>query len=429
MMETSKLKLSKFLALTLAFMMCFASIALANDPAPGNGPIPDPSAVTIKKILRMPTGTDVPRTTFEFEAAKISLDDVSTDTALASMPDLNVNVGNMALSISSADQTEDDTATNITTVTKNTGDIFAEATFPYAGVYVYEIKEKAGTNSAIDANKPNESLTYSDEVYTLRVYVANNDTYTGTFIKFISIIVNGQDDGQDGEVKVGQITFTNDYIKTNGPTDPEKPNPLTESTLDASKTVAGDLGNTEMYFDFTITPVLHALDTTARPYFRAYVVEQGNPSDVVVTNITENAAGTATGTDGNNNPYIQVATSGPTAFKLKHGQRLVFVDTPLGTSYTVDEAAAPGYIASYNIMTDGQPTGSGANPEANAAISTGIQLVGNDKNVAAFTNTRDSVVPTGINVNDLPFVGLIALPLTSLIGFIAIKSRKRNQAS
>jgi hypothetical protein len=328
----------------------------------------------------------------------------------------------MTVSISSADTATEDQATSIKSIAKDTGDIFAGADFPHAGVYVYEIKEIKDTNDEIDTNA-DEELTYSDVVYTLRVYVANNQEYTDTVISAISIIIKGQAGDQGQEVKVGQIAFTNDYIKTNGPEDPDKPNPLTESTFDISKTVTGDLGNREQYFDFTITPGIHAFDTSDRTFFRAYIVENNE----VVKTITDNAAGTATGSDGNSNPYIQISTTGSTSFKLKHGQKLVFVDTPIGTSYTVNEAAAPDYIANYVIT--GAQSSSSNNTAPNTAVSTGIQFIGEDTNIAAFTNARESVVPTGININDLPFIGLIALPILALIGFVAFKARKRNQAS
>jgi hypothetical protein len=39
-------------------------------------------------------------------------------------------------------------------------------------------------------------------------------------------------------------------------------------------------------------------------------------------------------------------------------------------------------------------------------------------------NTREDITPTGLNLNDLPFIGMIVLALMSIIGFIILKSRK-----
>ncbi|MDR1068034.1 MAG: hypothetical protein LBL36_02165, partial [Clostridiales Family XIII bacterium] len=62
-------------------------------------------------------------------------------------------------------------------------------------------------------------------------------------------------------------------------------------------------------------------------------------------------------------------------------------------------------------------------------LSTGDQLVREAASGAAFTNTYDITTPTGIILNNLPFVGLIVLAMAALGAFIAVKSRKRNRKS
>lgn len=434
----------RFFALALALVMCFASAGtvLANSTAlNNNGAIvaPDednPVQTSIRKVLRLPVGTTTPDATFKFDAKKVSVDDDSSTEALGTMPDLNA-LNDLSVTYTATNTAANDPETNTMSIVLDTGNIFAGVTFPHAGVFVYEISEIEDTNDDIDANAPDEILIYSKAVYTLRVYVANNEDYTETFIHAIAIIVDtpdiagpeddGDDDDENGEnnavVKVDQMIFTNDYVKTNGPEDPEDPDPVNHSTLSVSKTVTGDLGNRELYFDYTMTLTPPILLRDVPLYYRAYVVEGGEVIDP-----EDNAAEALIGTDEDGDSFIRISTSGTTAFKLKHGQRLVFVDTPVGTMYTVTEAAATGYRPSIIVTTDGSPGAVIGGTQVNVELSTGVlpQRVGESTNIAAFTNERTSIVPTGVNINDLPFLGLIALPIGALIGFIGIKSRKRN---
>jgi hypothetical protein len=51
---------------------------------------------------------------------------------------------------------------------------------------------------------------------------------------------------------------------------------------------------------------------------------------------------------------------------------------------------------------------------------------GKNSNYAKYTNTRATVTPTGVNVDDLPYVALIALVLVALGGYIVFAARKRS---
>ena len=63
----------------------------------------------------------------------------------------------------------------------------------------------------------------------------------------------------------------------------------------------------------------------------------------------------------------------------------------------------------------------------NTALPTGSQLMGEGINSAAFTNTRTSVTPTGLDLNNLPFLLLIALGLGAIVSLTVVTVRKRNQ--
>jgi hypothetical protein len=422
-----KQKLPRFFALTLAltmmFTLCFATTALANDDPPtSGGPIESPEDLKIKKTLLMPVGTITPDVEFEFEAKKLSLDGDDSAASLAMMPELNIDDNSVPYSSL-------DTATaenNTISITKSTDDLFDGITFDSAGVYEYEITEKDDTFTSTSK----EILTFSKTVYLLQVYVANNANGNGTYIRAISIIDKATGDSIQGEnEKVGELAFINTYVKTNAPVDPEKPDPLTESTLEIANNVTGEYGSTEYYFDFTITPEVHELFSelgVVGEYFRAYIVED---DEVVVDDIIPNANGAQIGTDGNGKSYIEISTSGETSFKLKDGQKLVFVDTPAGTSYEAVMTLWGGHDASYTVTANGQLAGSDDAKEGDLTLSTGPQFVGELDNSAVFTNDREGIIPTGISINSLPFIGIILLPVIALALFIALKIRKNRQVA
>ncbi|MCL2888911.1 MAG: hypothetical protein FWE65_00640, partial [Eggerthellaceae bacterium] len=111
---------------------------------------------------------------------------------------------------------------------------------------------------------------------------------------------------------------------------------------------------------------------------------------------------------------------------LKHGQRLVFIDTPVGSTYTVSEIDPTGYVPSYAITNDNKEIAKDKGV-LGETISTGKQIVGEKTSLAAFTNTRDIITPTGITLNELPFVGMVVLALGVFVAFVVLKSRKNRK--
>jgi len=436
-------KLKSFLAATLilAAGLSGATVALAeNTPyqdKDGNltgAYTGDPAQAAITKYFQMPKGTDVPDITFNFIATAKSVDGVTDDAGTA--PELNTDEMTVTYP-GGASATDGDT----TTWTIETGDILEGVKFPHAGVYEYEITEQGpdkdgmgGPNPTVEANINHEALTYSGAKYTLYVYVDNNADGDGTYVyaigNYITIpdssnTLSGGDKidptpGGDGETYMySQMIFTSTYVHTNGAADPDNPDPTNpdDSTLSVSKVVAGMLANTELYFNYSMTLTVPSLASDPG-FYRAYVVQ----GDMVVTS-TDN--GTIGGTD-NGGVYIKVSTSIPTAFSLKHGQKLVLVNTPVGTGYDVQELAPAGYTPSYIITTSDVAQAIPTEGVLGNGLDTGAQFVGELANKADFTNTRDLITPTGLSMNDLPFAGLIALGAIALIAFIAVRASRRN---
>jgi len=120
------------------------------------------------------------------------------------------------------------------------------------------------------------------------------------------------------------------------------------------------------------------------------------------------------------------------SFSLKDNQRLTFVDTPVGSHYTIEELESKYYIPGVTVVYDknlsknitlGTPNTKLTLP--NSAIDSTMLFVSEDGSSANFLNTRDDVVPTGLNLNNLQFFAMIVLALGALGAYITVKHRKR----
>ena len=484
-------KIKIFMVLTLAIVMCATSFQSALAAGPFDGTEDDPARAAIAKVLLVPFGTVVPKATFEFTVTPIEVDDVNYDAAKNNMPrigdlpgvpgDYSAGTGIFTLNFETGTgkrllsqyPDENDNSTWV----YETADIFEGAAWRNAGIYKYEITETINTYTIEYENT--ESMKYSIAKYTLDVYVQESTTTPGKFyVSAIAAVITVEDyDGQGEGTKVdptpggndvtktgySDMTFTNEYWKHTGsvtepkdptdpttPTDPEYPTDPRVWTLAVSKTTGGTFGNKEQYFDFTMSITAPSLVShTPPPVYRAFVVEKDptDPAKYIKVVSEFNYSGTR-GLGGS----ILFTSRGPAVeFSLKDGQQLVFVSTPVGTSYDVTELGFSNYIASVNVSYAAYPntTASSENTTTNtnlripndpilsALYPNNDELMikklyvgeGLGKNLAAFTNTRETSPLTGLNLNNLPFFAMIALAVGALVMFVAIKSRKQKNAT
>jgi len=95
------------------------------------------------------------------------------------------------------------------------------------------------------------------------------------------------------------------------------------------------------------------------------------------------------------------------------------------TVYVKDKANGSGTyiyaIGDLKNLNDDGTSGGGVKvdptPGGNGTTYTKSQLI--------FTNTRDEVTPTGLNLNDIPLIGLILLAAGAAVFFVVIKIRRR----
>ena len=429
------MKRKRIIALAIALVMCLPSIAFANSQTMnGDNALvstnPNESVkVAISKKLQMPRGTPTPETVFSFHAEGISVDRDESAEIVNAMPKLDKNMTVQFL----ATHTGEPNADNIVTIIRETENIFDGVIFDEPGVYTYKITEVQATSNGIENNRPYEQVTFSKAVYTMDIFVTWNSDRSATVISGVGTRVSVPDAGgvQEIDKKVdatpgggssgynhSQMIFTNNYVKTNAPVDPDRPDPVNASTLYISKTVTGNMGILSQYFDFEITLDVPEILEEKPLSYKAYIVE-GN----TVIDPTENAPG-LTFTTPAGDIAITISTEGVNKFTLKDNQRLVFVDTPIGTKYTATEDIAAGYLQTVQVTTNAV-AGGVISREGDNVLSTGPQFVGDKLNRAAFINNRESAAPMGIDMNNLPFIGLILLAIGALVMFVLVKSRRR----
>lgn len=410
--------------MALAVVMCMGTVIssfAAGDPIFGTEAAPAAAAIT--KNLIMPEGTTTPAATFTFQFSPVSVDDRTTSDDLNTMP----AVGPTTLAFSTSDTgTVSAGAKNIL---KQSGDVLSGVTFPHAGVYVYKIDE----NPSVTGYTPgdNESYVFSPAQYTLTVYVKNgvNGLYVAAVASSISVNDSSNQTSDPGDKvdptpqpgdpnitgNYSKIIFTNTYSKTAGGVDPTDPN---NHVLTIGKAVSGDYADRTKYFAFQITATQPGVVQGSATY-KAYVLDSGNN---VVTS-EDNASNLQT--DVNDYSYIEFTSGVTETVNLKHDQKLVFTDLHIGANYVAVESAVEHYTASAMVVENGVGPIQYFNSIENLPLSTSTKLIGENENSAAFTNTYRTITPTGVIINNLPFVMILILAAGAFAAFVVIKSRKK----
>lgn len=313
--------MKKFVAILLTLMLVLGMTAAVAEETT------DTTTATIKKLYKL-TNADTTSPAENFTLAQIGNGEV-TDGDATSAPALGTITGAAF-------------AAGAATVDGLTGDItVALPEYDTVGVYEYILREVAGSTAGVEY-------------------------YTGD-IKLVVTVVNG-DNGKlrvaavhtEGEGGQKSDTFTNTY---------------SAGTLNVSKTVTGNLGDKDKYFEFKVT----LTGETDKTYGASYTVTGGSES----TNPTS----------------IEIGKE--TTFKLKHGETIHIANLPYGVSYTVTETKADGYTTTKN----------GDTGSINAASQT-----------AAFTNTKTGTIDTGVTTESLPYVVLMGFVV--LAGAALLLKRK-----
>ena len=279
-------------------------------------------------------------------------------------------------------------------------------TYPEAGKYEYTVTETQ-TADPIVANSEHEKMIMSQAEYTMDVYVT--DGATGTEISNIVVNKVKDDAGQTatGKVDIGntdtnRFNFTNTYVQEAGTgTDPTNPDPIYNQfgSLNVSKKIVNANGTTTTPDDeFAFTATFAFPDGTD--------------------------ANTLGGIKANGGD-VTLAEGGTYTFHLKANKNMKFTGVPVGTTITVKESAAKNYKGSAEITINGTKLTSVAETSYNTELTAvRSQKLGQKQNIVDVTNTYNDVPVTGIIMNTLPYVLMIALCGVALIAFVGFKRRR-----
>ena len=244
---------------------------------------------------------------------------------------------------------------------------FPVGTFTKPGVYRFVINE---TNN----NLP--GVTYdSNPTRYLDVFVVANNNNELSVNSYVL-----RDAATD--IGINGAYVENPDVKSSGYT-----NSLTQYDFDFSKTIAGNQGDKNKRFDFTLNI------TGANPGTYRVITNDvtGNP-----TSITVGANGTATG-----------------EYSLTNGSTVQVIGLNAGAVCTVTEDAE-GYTATHSLD----------NGTAVSGDSSGDVTLNSDHSVA-FTNTREGIIPTGVIMAIAPFaIGICVFG--AIIIFIICRRKRRN---
>ena len=311
--------------LALTMMLGLSATAFAAE-----GEATDKQTVTIHKKYKLTNeGTKSPEETFTLTQVG---DGTVTDGEAKSAPPLGTITGA---------KFEEGAAT----VNGATGDItVALPEYTNVGVYEYTLKEVDNKTAGV--------------------------TYREDNIKLVVTVVNGS----NGNLRIAAVhTETADVTKSD-----TFENTYSAGTLDVSKTVTGNLGDKEKYFEFKVT----LTGVEGKKYADSYAVTGGS-SDA-------------------KNP-TSIAIGKETTFKLKHGDTIHITNLPYGVTYTVTETEAAGYTT----------TKTGDTGTINAADQK-----------AAFTNDKDKgQIDTGVYLDNLPYILVFAGVLAIAAVFVVRRRR------
>ena len=432
---TSKRKtlISRLTCILFVMVLCFAPVTAFADPPYSSGTDYDnPATAAITKIFKMPADVDTPTATFSFAFTAVDFNEQGT-AGMKTIAPAALTFGEVP-----------DTGTifvngDVRSVVKEVSMFSGLPSDPWAngeGIYRYQVEESVALSSITSPGRVNEGTEFSVAKYDIEFWVERDSN--GLFVKYVQAkkvvgYIDEYYDGYPGDDKVdpteggvntltevtieddfSQVIFTNKYWGSDGGGDPDPE----DAAFAVNKVVTGNGAVLTDTFDFNVTVTQPSLITQAQTY-KAYVQE-------LVSGTWTNVGSLITFASG-----VQ-----QTGITLTNGQRLAFIDLHVAAKVEVWEDASANYTPKYSrtfangtAVTPPVYTGSKNSdwgfPRDPGDAGPHIIPSGTNVNIATFTNMATDIPPSGISVDNLPFVLMIAIGFIALGGFIALKSRRR----
>ena len=351
-MKTNKTNLkSRIFAVMVSVMLlatCFMSTTTASAIETKD------TTFKFNKVLKMDENANVPDVDFTFAIAPGDVDEENNISAGVGTPTIGT------ASFNPGDETKS-AGEGFKTATQKVTVDFKGVTFDAPGIYRYTITENNGSESGI---------TYDTATRYLDVYVQNKDG--GGFEIFGFVMRNSIDD--DTKLGDNDAAFTNAY---------------TTYDLDLTKVVAGNQGDKNMNFNFTIT----------------------------ITGAKAGTQFTVSGAEGSESALLTAGVDGKAegTYALKNNETVTVYGLTTNMDYQIveDDYSAKGYETAYVVNDESSAEGR----------DTGVKDITTTTTVT-FTNTKNGTVPTGILLETAPYMILGAVVLAGIVVLFVTRRRR-----
>lgn len=274
---------------------------------------------------------------------------------------------------------------------------FSGVTYKEPGVYRYVVTESGTAQGVTNEDKDHK---VEDRDKALDVYVT--DDGTGKLVVSAYVMHDDQGsaakqlDGADGAVRLDDKDTNFEHL-------------LTTSDVVLSKTVKGNQGSRDEYFQFTV-------DIKGADKGTQFIVNLDNADAETKT--------TGVNTEKHTNPALLTAGADGTLtqdFWIQNGQSIKIQGLGGSTGYTVTEAEN---AYKTNIAVTGDTTNDAENDIKAVAAKTVTDKAVTMDTTVAYTNDKSGAVPTGII---MPIAGATSIMLIggAGVGYFILKNKKR----
>ena len=440
--KKSLLRLAVCLAFVITLLAGTAAPSLATMNPQGAlvGTEQNPADAAITKVLAVGQETPVPSLTFVFNITKISLDGAlvtanpNLNTIMPTIQDRTVQFSNFDAHPMANNMSNRENQTDY--LRRESSSLFPAGTpWTQSGIYVYRVTEVQSVQGYFP-DPARETLTFSRAQYDLHVYVGERTGQPGSYyvwaIGAYRILddqgqqapqgtkVNPKPGGPGGQTPWSMMTFQNNYLRHGS-------GQSADGRFQVKNTVSGLGSSSALYFQYDVTvnkPIISTKTT-----YRVYIFEGTTNVPLTAAQLQNNVQNQGL---INMAGYIDMPLGTPVRFMLKHNQFLSFVDIDAGATYVVNGLATQFYTPSYTIYRGGFPAGA-QNGQLHQALSTPttppttvtISPTNAFIDRVEFTNAREPITPTGISVDNVPFVALIAVSILGLGAYLFFRVRVR----
>ena len=369
-----KRRFTTALVMLLAFALLIGTTAITASAETTYEPIG--GSTTLVKNLVVDSDANIPNITFAYSMRR-ALDKSATATTVEIIQaPIAGTIGTAVFSNEDTANTINGLPTDADHLNPTAGKKYAQKTvsisfpvgsFTRPGVYRYYITE---TNS----NLPGV------------VYDSNPTRYLDVFVVADGNNVLSVDSYVLRDIE-SDINSDGEYVTNNGEKSAGYINSLTQYDFEFSKTIAGNQGDKNKRFNFTLN------------------ITGANPGTypVITKDVTGNPTSITVGTNG----------TASAQYSLTNGSTVQVIGLNQGAVCTVTEDAE-GYTATHSL--DGN--------EAVSGNSSG-EVTLNSNHSVAFTNTREGIIPTGVIMTIAPFaIGICGFG--AIIIFIICRRKRRN---